>query len=293
MRQNLKIRCRTSKLPWVRQLTYGGVPIPGLNDLVRTAIRLHPAPGEPRPDESHFGGPLLWPSDEPWPECPVTWPPDPDASDDAWAGGHPLDGPVPVMVSAAQFFRDDFPELPFPEGTDVLQILFCPMQHNSPHHQGPAVRLVWRDSGEVEDIADPPPAPEEADVDLLPAPCVFEPCSIDELPRLCDFPPETRAALGIPEDAHDDPEGWPELDQYSKIGGWTPWYTTDRHELGCRECGAELRQTIALATEEDEVGCGCDVAEAQPAGWSFARQDVLHIFTCPTDVGHPFKVRID
>ncbi|AUI61303.1 hypothetical protein [Amycolatopsis sp. BJA-103] len=277
----------------MRQLTYGGVPIPGLNDLVRTAIRLHPAPGEPRHDESHFGGPLLWPSDEPWPECPVTWPPDPDASDDAWAGGHPLDGPVPVMVSAAQFFRDDFPELPFPEGTDVLQILFCPMQHNSPHHQGPAVRLVWRDSGEVEDIADPPPAPEEADVDLLPAPCVFEPCSIDELPRLCDFPPETRAALGIPEDAHDDPEGWPELDQYSKIGGWTPWYTTDRHELGCRECGAELRQTIALATEEDEVGCGCDVAEAQPAGWSFARQDVLHIFTCPTDVTHPFKVRID
>ncbi|SEE16556.1 hypothetical protein SAMN04489729_6549 [Amycolatopsis lurida] len=291
--RNLKIRCRTSKLPGVRQLTYDGMPIPGLNDLVRTAIRLHPAPGVPGPDESHFGGPLLWPSDEPWPECPVTWPPDPDASDDAWTGGHPLDEPVPAMVAAAQFFRDDFPELPFPEGTDVLQILFCPMGHDSPHHQGPAVRLVWRDSGEVRDIADEPPAPENAEAAYVPDPCVFEPCSIDELPRLCDFPAETRAALGIPEGSGDDPEGWPELDQYSKIGGWTAWDATDRHELGCRECGAELRQTIALASEEHEVGCGCEVAEGEAAGWSFRRQGVLNVFTCPADVTHPFKIRID
>ncbi len=277
----------------MRQLTYDGVPIPGLNDLVRTAIRLHPAPGEPRPDESHLGGPLLWPSDEPWPECPVTWPPDPDASDDAWAGGHPLDERVPVMVSAAQFFRDDFPELHFPENTDVLQILFCPLEHDSPRHQGPAVRLVWRDSGEVGEIAAPPPAPEGALAAYLPRPCVFEPCSIDELPRLCDFPAETRAALGIPEGAGDDPEGWPELGQYSKIGGWTAWSATDRHELGCRECGTQLRQTIALATEEHEVGCGCEVVEEEPAGWSFTRQGMLNVFTCPADVTHPFKVRID
>ncbi|GAB3714226.1 hypothetical protein GCM10027598_22210 [Amycolatopsis oliviviridis] len=277
----------------MRQLTYDGVPIPGLNDLVRTAIRLHPAPGEPRPDESHFGGPLLWPSDEPWPECPVTWPPDPDASDDAWRSGHALDGPVPVMISAAQFFRDDFPELPFPEGTDVLQILFCPLDHDSPYHRGPAVRLVWRDSGEVGDIADPPPPPEDAEADYLPEQCVFEPCSIDELPRLCDFPAETRAALGIPEGASDDPEGWPELDQYSKIGGWTAWSGSDRADLGCRECGEELRQTIALATEEHEVGCGCEVVDDEPACWSFARRGVLNIFTCPADVTHPVKVRID
>ncbi|AGM09107.1 hypothetical protein AORI_6524 [Amycolatopsis keratiniphila] len=268
------------------------MPIPGLNDLVRTAIRLHPAPGLPRPDESHFGGPLLWPSDEPWPECPVTWPPDPDASDDAWPGGHPLDEPVPAMVGAAQFFRDDFPELPFPEGTDVLQILFCPLEHDNPYHRGPAVRLVWRDSGEVGDIAEPPPAPEDAETAYLPEPCVFEPCSIDELPRLCDFPPETRAALGVPEGASEDPEGWPELDHYAKIGGWTAWHAAERVDLGCRECGAELRQTLALATEEHEVGCGCGVDDDEPACWAFGDRGVLNIFTCPTDPRHPFKVRI-
>ncbi|WP_394359532.1 hypothetical protein [Amycolatopsis sp. SB7-3] len=276
----------------MRQLTYDGVPIPGLNDLVRTAIRLHPAPGLPRPDESHFGGPLLWPSDEPWPECPVTWPPDPDASDDAWPAGHPLDEPVPAMVGAAQFFRDDFPELPFPEGTDVLQILFCPLEHDNPYHRGPAVRLVWRDSAEVGDIAEPPPAPEDAQDAYLPEPCVFEPCSIDELPRLCDFPPETRTALGIPEGASEDPDGWPELDHYAKIGGWTAWHAAGRVDLDCRECGAELRQTLALATEEHEVGCGCGVDDDEPACWAFGDRGVLNIFTCPTDPRHPFKVRI-
>ncbi|WP_181775855.1 YwqG family protein [Amycolatopsis pittospori] len=274
----------------MRQLTYDGVPIPGLNDLVRTAIRLHPASGEPRPDESHLGGPLLWPSDEPWPECPVTWPPDPDASDDGWASGHPLDGAVPVMAGVAQFFRDDFPELPFPEGTDVLQILFCPDEHDSPYHRGPAVRLVWRDSGEVGDIAEPPPVPESA---VLPAPCLFEPCSIDELPRVGDFPAETKAALGLPEDSAEDPEGWPELGQYSKIGGWTAWRDSGRAGLDCRDCGSRLVQTIALATEEHDVDCGCEVPEDEPAGWTLGARGMLNIFTCPADSAHPFKVRID
>jgi hypothetical protein len=264
-----------------------------LNDLVRTAIRLHPAPGEPRPDESHIGGPLLWPAGEPWPECPVTWPPDPDASDDGWTSGHPLDKPVPAMVSAAQFFRDDFPELPFLEGTDLLQVLFCTAVHESPHHRGPAVRLVWRDSAEVEDLADPPPVPETDGAAFRPVPCLLEPCSIDELPRVRDFPAEIRSALGLPDGAVDDPEGWPELGQYSKIGGWTAWHTTGPAELGCRDCGTELRQTIALATEEHEVGCGCDVDEDEPAGWKFGGQGVLNIFTCPADFTHPFKVRID
>lgn len=277
----------------MRQLTYDGVPIPGLNDLVRTAIRLHPAPGEPRPDESHIGGPLLWPAGEPWPECPVTWPPDPDASDDGWTSGHPLDEPVPAMVSAAQFFRDDFPELPFPEGADVLQVLFCTAVHESPHHRGPAVRLVWRDSSEVEDLADPPPVPETDGAAFRPVPCLLEPCSIDELPRVRDFPAEIRSALGLPDGAVDDPEGWPELGQFSKIGGWTAWHATGPAELGCRDCGTELRQTIALATEEHEVGCGCDVDEDEPAGWKFGGQGVLNIFTCPADFTHPFKVRID
>lgn len=277
----------------MRLVTYNGTAVPGLSDLVRTAVRLHPRPGDPGPDESHFGGPLLWPADEPWPGCPITWPPEPEASDDAWAAGHQLDQPIPAMVSAAQFFRDDFPELPFPEGTDLLQVLFCPTEHTSRHYWGPAIRLVWRDSTQITEIADPLPTPDGAQAGYLPAPCVFEPCMTEELPRVRELPDDVRTAMGLGEADVDDFEGWPSIEQYSKIGGWTAWDASSPQELGCGDCGALMRQTLAFATEEHDGACGCEIPADEPAGWTLGRQGVLNVFTCPEDVAHPFKVRID
>ncbi|MFE6496978.1 hypothetical protein [Streptomyces sp. NPDC057748] len=43
---------------------------PELAPLARTAVRLHPRPGQPAVSDSSVGGPLLWPRDEPWPGCP-------------------------------------------------------------------------------------------------------------------------------------------------------------------------------------------------------------------------------
>ncbi|MCL7460053.1 hypothetical protein AB0I85_01075 [Micromonospora echinofusca] len=42
---------------------------PGLERFGRTATRLHPRPGPVTAAESHVGGPLRWPADEPWPTC--------------------------------------------------------------------------------------------------------------------------------------------------------------------------------------------------------------------------------
>lgn len=42
---------------------------PELRPLGRTATRLHPRPAQVRAGDSHVGGPLLWPADEPWPVC--------------------------------------------------------------------------------------------------------------------------------------------------------------------------------------------------------------------------------
>ena len=36
-----------------------------------TAVRLHPRPGNPTEWDSSVGGPILWPLDEPWPNCPL------------------------------------------------------------------------------------------------------------------------------------------------------------------------------------------------------------------------------
>lgn len=95
-----------------------------LTPFARTAVRLHPRPGAPSVHDSHIGGPLLWPADEPWRYCPGT------ARNEDVPGvvhvpavdldeAHPVDRPMP-LAGVAQFFRRDFPKLPFPEGTDLL-----------------------------------------------------------------------------------------------------------------------------------------------------------------------------
>ncbi|MEV6527281.1 hypothetical protein AB0M43_35660 [Longispora sp. NPDC051575] len=43
----------------------------GLEAFGRTTTRLHPRPGPVTAADSHVGGPLLWPSDEPWPVCDI------------------------------------------------------------------------------------------------------------------------------------------------------------------------------------------------------------------------------
>ncbi|GAA3234245.1 hypothetical protein ACFO1B_23790 [Dactylosporangium siamense] len=42
---------------------------PALARHSRTATRLHPRPADVTMHDSHVGGPLLWPADEPWPTC--------------------------------------------------------------------------------------------------------------------------------------------------------------------------------------------------------------------------------
>ncbi|WP_344510933.1 hypothetical protein [Dactylosporangium maewongense] len=43
--------------------------VPELVRYGRTATRLHPRPGDVTAADSHIGGPLRWPLDEPWPTC--------------------------------------------------------------------------------------------------------------------------------------------------------------------------------------------------------------------------------
>ncbi|WNV87897.1 hypothetical protein [Umezawaea sp. Da 62-37] len=78
-----------------------GRRIPGVEALARTAIRLHPRPAAPTVRDSHLGGPLFWPAGEPWPHCGTE-----HVDDD----GKPREA---ALVAGAQFFRRDFPSLPF------------------------------------------------------------------------------------------------------------------------------------------------------------------------------------
>src|SRR5262245_64705650 len=87
--------------------------VPEFLPLARTTTRLHPCPGYPSPLDSSVGGPLRWPTAEPWPSCslPHQDPADPDVAH----------GPVP-LVPIVQLYARDLPALPFPTGTDLLPV---------------------------------------------------------------------------------------------------------------------------------------------------------------------------
>lgn len=83
------------------------------------------------------------------------------------------------MVPVVQLFARDIPELPFPEGTDVLQLLWCPLIHPDDQAYAALPKLYWRDeaaalaTGVLRDI--PAPQPGEYDEEFVPSPCTVSP----------------------------------------------------------------------------------------------------------------------
>ncbi|WP_342449978.1 hypothetical protein [Streptomyces xanthophaeus] len=163
--------------------------------------RLHPRPGQPGVRESHIGGPMLWPADEPWPVCqephqPETKGYEPDEIRSAraagvWPRSQPWPragtpgegGPVPFL-GLAQFFRRDVPALAAgPDGADLVQILRCPFNH-SPYLER-RYHLRWRQAAETERaelLAAPPEVPMLRWEHELPEPCVLHPEEVDTYP---------------------------------------------------------------------------------------------------------------
>jgi hypothetical protein len=92
---------------------------PELALLARQAVRLHPRTGAPGPND-------IYTQPSPY---------------QAPAAASPL-------VGVLQLSDRDVPELPFPEQTDLFQLLWCPNEHDAPWY-GPRPVAVWRRAAEV------------------------------------------------------------------------------------------------------------------------------------------------
>lgn len=115
--------------------------VPELAAYTRTTVRLHPKKGRPGVSDSHIGGPLWWPANEPWPTCTepyLAWVPvvRPDGRHGMRMGPTEAEEPNP-LVPIAQLWRRDFPEIDYPDDTDVLQVLWCPDEHDQFDFGGP------------------------------------------------------------------------------------------------------------------------------------------------------------
>lgn len=255
--------------------------LPALAPLARTAVRLHPRPGEPTAADSSIGGPLLWPAREPWPRCAEHAGPTLDGASVpdvlarrriltvAWARPRaegadllteeekvvvervdsgteiPQDGPAP-MVPVAQLYARDVPGLPRPDGADLLQVLWCPFDHEDDGYV-PSTVLRWRVAAEVTDPLADPPLPAAVEEHYLPEPCVLHPEEVTEYP----------APLSLPEDLAERLREWESREgvQYQhelsvapgcKAGGHAPWSFSDPFPMSCPDCGADVEPLLTI-----------------------------------------------
>ncbi|MEV6770210.1 hypothetical protein AB0N05_16455 [Nocardia sp. NPDC051030] len=260
---------------------------PELTPLARTATRLHPRPGDPSPQDSSIGGPLLWPASEPWPHCPghdhAAGPLLPlislaDAKIqrriDKARGSRPErayttqerallerierlhnpEGPI-AMLPLAQLYVRDVPGLRAPDGMDLLQVLWCPFEHVD--DAMPATAVVWRSSAAVTEIllAPPEPAAVAYGVDFVPEPCVLDPEVVIEYPGSLELDRELRERVEpwARAEHHIEyanlciPPGW-------KVGGYVNWGLTDPYPSPCPACGSATELLLSIASREKHFG---------------------------------------
>ncbi|MER5638788.1 hypothetical protein ABT095_17715 [Kitasatospora sp. NPDC002227] len=311
---------------------------PELVPLARPAVRLHPRVGKPTVHDSSVGGPLLWPAGEPWPVCagphpedelpvsaadirrrreihatrPIDWSYLPEWTEalDATYTGHEWSTAPNALQPVVQLYRRDVPALPCPEGADLLQVLWCPLDHEP--EWIPAVRLFWRAAAGVREVVAAPPEPAgfSQHGGYLPEPCVLHPETVTDYPDPLEL---DRLAPGLTERIEDWCEaeyakGSPALQKYHdeeearafyqyelssapgwKLGGWAPGGDRDPMEAYCETCGALMTPFLSLDSTE-EFGNSWDV----PGGMADIGVDIsggqaVQLHLCPVSFDHPFQ----
>ncbi|MET7401261.1 hypothetical protein ABZS66_48055 [Dactylosporangium sp. NPDC005572] len=315
---------------------------PELREHSATATRLHPRPGTPAPADSSVGGPVLWPAGEPWPTCTdgdlhyvselltpaavrrsreiyaaaqeradrtgrryeLTDAEQAELADAESSAPHDLvDQPI-ALVPIAQLYRRDVPDFVGPDGADVLQVLWCPLDHPEVGYN-PRVRLYWRDSADIDRVLTAPPAPPVVNEHYLPSPCVVHPEQITEYQYAALLPEDLDERITAWEEEREDDEDGEDDDgvgyQFDlslapgwKVGGFANWSLTDPHPVDCAECGTPMTLLLTADTSEWHGTGGSWRPLEEPPGATSGPTDVvigrgyaLYIFRCPVSFDHP------
>jgi hypothetical protein len=214
-----------------------------------TTVRLHPRYGdEPPLHASKLGGTFLWPTEEPWPVCPA----------------HEI-----PLVSVLQLRADDFPEMPFPPGADLFQMLWCPHEHDDvPECQDKPCpmywadpRFYWRSCAGIAHARPDNPLPQEAYYEYVPFTCRLLPERAIEYPSVYDLPEGLVERIYEWQDQNLGPDGKHACDYEgelsvapgTKIGGYLHWIQFPW--VPACKCGRPMEHLLTVATVEwDGVG---------------------------------------
>lgn len=243
---------------------------PALAGRSRQGVRLHPRRGaDPGPTASKVGGLFFWPQDEPWPRCEtpeyVAASPPPRFVLDGVAVYGPHESGLAVVADDArhndyyvgliQLTRHDVPELGFPPGTDLFQLLWCPRDHDGLFC--PDCRVYWRTVTDVATSLADPPRPRAADDMYLPRTCTFSPERVIEYPDLFELDEALREQVEAWE--HDDAVDEDREALYfgslsvapgMKVGGYVDWIQ-DPYYPTCRY-GHTMAHLITISSDEGD-----------------------------------------
>ncbi|MFC7381847.1 hypothetical protein [Sphaerisporangium rhizosphaerae] len=157
-----------------------------------------------------------------------------------------------------QLFARDVPELPFPDVADILQVLWCPLDHE-PYFQ-PHTTVRWRRAEAVGSLLVEAPAPDpDSDESYLPMACVLSPERVEEYPAGWELPAELRNQIWAYEDEFPNSDGWRYFSHLSsapgsKVGGWVRWIQ-DPEQVECSE-GHEMAHLLTIASREFDIESG-------------------------------------
>jgi hypothetical protein len=251
-----------------------------------TATRLHPRPGVPTVHDSSIGGPLLWPSDEPWPNCtgphdeewtsvqrPATvrrvrailarvsarraaggsseLTPEERAEMPRWDFSEPRElarEPI-AFVAVAQVYRRDVSDIGGPATADLLQVLWCPLAHPDLDFC-PRVIVRWRRGRDVNAVLAEPPLPIVAVDDHLPDPCVLHPERVTEYPDQDLLPEDLQVrANALRTRTGHSYRGLSNADGW-KVRGLPSWALGGPLPTDCATCGSATTLLLTAATGE-------------------------------------------
>ena len=213
---------------------------PGTVPFARETIRLHPRRGIPGIGDSSLGGPLLWPSDELWPMC----------SEKHFAGEAEFLPPC-NRVAVAQLYARDVPALPFPDDTDLMQVLWCPLEHLE--YSCPEPIVVWRASADVADVLTDVPDPlPEAEERHLPKACHVSPEPVLEYPSV-ELPHSVERLAWAEAKRVQAETGWDFFSDLTvapgiKVGGFPGW--TQNPDWPNCSCGVLMDHLMTIASWE-------------------------------------------
>jgi hypothetical protein len=188
---------------------------------------------------------MLWRVGEPWPTCGAKRCSDRDGV------RYPADDGESPLVPVLQLFARDVPQLPFPDRTDVMQLLWCPFDHDESE---PWPVLFWRAEADLTEPDVPGPHP-EAEPTSIPAPCTVSPEAVDEY-TVSDLPDDVYAAAFRDGDAFKERTGW-DLNELAmaapgtKVLGWPNWVQGPDWPA-CAGCGTTMSHLITITSWEHD-----------------------------------------